>query len=75
MAICILLLLLFQVAVLSFTSYKPNIPTTLSTRVVLPFSGFGEKREAPGAGFPGRRSQCAADHTAMVKAPLGITDF
>lgn len=43
LAICILLPLLFQTAVLNFTSYKPKIPTTLSTKVVLPFpEGLGE---------------------------------
>lgn len=61
LAICILLPLLFQIAVLSFTSYKPKIPKTLSTKVVVPFSeGLGERREASIPSFTesGEESVC-----------------
>ena len=77
LAICILLPLLFQIAVLSFTSYKPKTPTTVSTKVVLPFSeGLGEGGSIHHK-FPRERRKVGVLLTtwAMVRAPFGITDF
>lgn len=77
MAICVSLPLLFQIAVLSFASYKPKIPTTLSTKVVLPFAeGLGRKAKLPPPVSQGAEERrCAADHVSLVKAPFGIADF
>lgn len=76
LAICILLPLLFQTAVLTFTSYKPIIPATLATKAVPFAEGLGRWGKPPsGVSREWRKVSMLLTTWATVKAPFRITGF